>query len=44
MGKVLGKFLIGSYNYNLNIETSDKDYKIIEIPDFNDLFISKKLY
>lgn len=43
MGKVLGKFLIGSYNYNLNIETSDKDYKIIEIPDFNDLFIFKKL-
>ena len=43
MGKVLGKFLIGSYNYNLNIETSNKDYKIIEIPDFNDLFLSKKL-
>lgn len=43
MDKVLGKFLIGSYNYNLNIEKSDKDYKIIEMPTFEDIFNHRKL-
>lgn len=34
----LFKSLVGSHNYNLNTETSDKDYKIYVIPTFDDLY------
>jgi predicted nucleotidyltransferase len=33
--------LVGSYNYNLNTETSDKDYKIFVLPTFDDLYFNK---
>lgn len=37
------KALVGSHNYNLNTETSDKDYKIFVLPTFDDLFKGEKL-
>lgn len=40
---MLGKFLIGSNNYNLDLPESDKDYKIIVAPTFEDLFYNKTL-
>lgn len=39
--KVLIKALVGSHNYNLNDETSDKDYKIFVAPTFDDLYENK---
>lgn len=32
------KALIGSHNYNLNDENSDKDYKVFVLPTFEDLY------
>ena len=40
---MLGKFLIGSNNYNLDLSESDKDYKIIVMPTFEDLFFNRTL-
>ncbi len=37
------KALVGSHNYNLNTETSDKDYKAFVLPTFNDLYKGEKL-
>ena len=37
------KALVGSHNYNLNIETSDKDYKVFVLPTFNDLYKGEKV-
>ena len=34
------KSLVGSHNYNLNIETSDKDYKVFVFPTFDDLYFN----
>lgn len=34
--------IVGSHNYNLNTETSDKDYKIFVLPTFDDLYFSKE--
>lgn len=39
--KVLIKALVGSHNYNLNDENSDKDYKIFVAPTFDDLYENK---
>ena len=36
------KALVGSHNYNLNTETSDKDYKVFVLPTFNDLYEGEK--
>lgn len=35
--------LVGSYNYNVNTSNSDKDYKIILMPTFQDLYYNKKM-
>lgn len=35
--------LVGSHNYNLDTETSDKDYKVFVFPTFDDLYF-KKMY
>lgn len=34
--------LVGSYNYNLNDSSSDKDYKIFVMPSFEDLYFHKQ--
>lgn len=39
---VLLKSLVGSHNYNLNTETSDKDYKLFVVPTFDDLYSGKQ--
>ena len=39
--KVVFKALVGSHNYNLNDETSDKDYKYFVLPTFDDLYTGK---
>lgn len=39
--KVVMKALVGSHSYNLNDETSDKDYKIFVLPTFDDLYTGK---
>lgn len=36
--KVVFKALVGSHNYSLNIENSDKDYKVFVLPNFEDLY------
>lgn len=36
--KVILQCLIGSHNYNLNTEDSDKDYKAFVLPTFDDLY------
>jgi len=36
--KVVFKALVGSHNYGLNDETSDKDYKYFVLPTFDDLY------
>lgn len=36
--KVLLKTLVGSRNYNLDTEESDRDYKVFVAPTFNDLY------
>lgn len=41
--KIIFKCLVGSYNYNLNNENSDKDYKIFVLPTFDDLYF-KEMY
>ncbi|MFQ3543454.1 nucleotidyltransferase domain-containing protein [Halobacillus rhizosphaerae] len=35
---VLFRALVGSHNYNLNDETSDRDYKVFIAPTFDDLY------
>lgn len=35
------KAQVGSHNYNLNDETSDKDYKYFVLPTFHDLYYGK---
>lgn len=37
------KALVGSHNYNLATEESDKDYKVFLYPTFNDLYNMKEL-
>jgi predicted nucleotidyltransferase len=39
--KIAFKALVGSHNYNLNDETSDRDYKFFVMPSFDDLYDSK---
>jgi predicted nucleotidyltransferase len=39
--KVVFKALVGSHNYNLNDENSDKDYKYFVLPTFDDLYHGK---
>lgn len=39
----LFKSLVGSHNYNLNTETSDKDYKVFVLPTFDDLYYGEKV-
>lgn len=39
--KVVFKALVGSHNYNLNDETSDKDWKYFVLPTFDDLYEGK---
>lgn len=39
----LFKALVGSHNYNLNTETSDKDYKVFVLPTFDDLYYGEKV-
>lgn len=36
--KIIFQSLVGSHNYNLNREGSDKDYKVYLAPTFNDLY------
>lgn len=43
MGHFVGKFLYGSQNYNLSTPESDKDYKWVEVPDWNELFCRETL-
>lgn len=38
MREIAIKCLVGSHNYNLNTESSDKDYKIFCYPTFEDLY------
>ncbi|KGN04183.1 DNA polymerase beta superfamily protein [Clostridium haemolyticum] len=40
--KELFRVLVGSHNYNLNTETSDKDYKLFVAPTFNDLYFNNQ--
>lgn len=39
--KILIKALVGSHNYSLNDEYSDKDYKVFVCPTFDDLYHNK---
>lgn len=41
--KWLFKTLVGSHNYGLNTETSDKDYKAFVLPTFDDLYYGEKV-
>lgn len=43
MGNKIAKMLYGSQNYLLDTPESDKDYKVIEFPDAEDLFYVKTL-
>lgn len=36
--RILFKALVGSHNYNLATEKSDKDYKVLVLPTFEDLY------
>ncbi|KON87407.1 hypothetical protein AF332_11600 [Sporosarcina globispora] len=36
------KALVGSHNYNLNTDDSDKDYKVFFYPSFDDLYSGEK--
>jgi predicted nucleotidyltransferase len=40
--KISFKALVGSHNYNLQIESSDKDYKAFFLPSFEDLYSGEK--
>ena len=42
MRKEAFKALVGSHNYNLNTQTSDKDYKVFVLPTFDDLFSGRQ--
>lgn len=42
MNKPIYKALIGSQNYNLQLQSSDKDYKVFVYPSFEDLYKGKK--
>lgn len=35
------KAIVGSHNYNLNTDTSDKDYKYFVLPTFDELYCGK---
>lgn len=39
---IMIKSLVGSHNYGLNNETSDKDYKVFVAPTFEDLYTQQK--
>ena len=39
---VVLKALVGSHNYNLNTETSDKDYKVYVLPTFKELYKNER--
>ena len=41
--KLFMSALVGSHNYNLNTETSDKDYKVFVFPTFDDLYNKKEI-
>lgn len=41
--KVVGTILYGSNNYRLNTPESDRDYKIIVVPNFDELYLKKDL-
>ena len=41
--KVIGTTLIGSQNYRLDTPESDRDYKIIVTPNFDELYLKKDL-
>lgn len=41
--KVIGTILIGSQNYRLDILESDRDYKIVVTPNFDELYLKKDL-
>ena len=41
--KVIFKSLVGSHNYNLNTPKSDKDYKVVVLPNYDDIYFSKSL-
>ena len=41
--EVVFKALVGSHNYNLNTETSDKDYKYFVLPTFEDIYYNKTI-
>lgn len=38
------KILVGSHNYNLNTEKSDKDYKVFIVPSLRNLVFNEKLH
>lgn len=38
------KALVGSHNYNLSTEQSDKDYKVFIAPTFEDLYLGKRFH
>lgn len=40
--EVMLKALVGSHNYNLAHEESDKDYKVFVAPNFEDLYLGKR--
>lgn len=40
--KTLFKTVVGSFNYNLNDEKSDLDYKVFMLPLFEDMFYNRK--
>ena len=40
---ILAKILYGSQNYALDTEQSDKDYKLIALPELEELYYEKKL-
>jgi predicted nucleotidyltransferase len=40
--KEIFRALVGSHNYNLNTETSDRDYKVFVAPTFDDLYFNKQ--
>lgn len=40
--KEVFRALFGSYNYNLNTNGSDKDYKVFIVPTFDDLYFNKQ--
>ena len=41
--KVIARILVGSQNYGLDIPNSDKDYKVLLCPEFEDLYNYRKV-